>query len=286
MEFEKRFATEEACRDYLAHIRWPKGVRCSKCQSRELWSMSRSLYLCKKCRFQTSILTGTIFQDTKKPLRLWFRAMWHVTNQKNGASALGVQRILGLGSYPTAWKWLHKLRGVMVRPGRDRLSGPVEVDETYVGGYKRGRRGRGASGKTLVLVAVERHGRHMGRIRLKRIADASTESLVGAVKESIEPKSRVATDGWTGYGPLGRSGYRHRVVRQDFSIGENPLPLVHRVSSLLKRWLLGTHQGAVETPYLDYYLDEFTFRFNRRTSQHRGKLFYRLMQQVAQTTIC
>lgn len=206
--------------------------------------------------------------------------MWYVTNQKQGVSALGLQRVLGLGSYRTAWTWLHKLRRAMVRPGRDRLSGAIEVDETYIGGVKSGKRGRGAAGKTLVLIAAQEDGRRIGRIRLHRVADASAGSLEPAVEEMISSGSTVRTDDWNGYRGLMKQGYKHRVVREEAAVGENLLPLVNRVASLLKRWLLGTHQGAVKPSHLDYYLDEFTFRFNRRTSRSRGMLFYRLVQQA------
>jgi transposase-like protein len=235
MEFEKMFQTEEACRDYLLKMRWPDGIQCLNCQSKELWSMSRALYLCKKCRFQTSVLAATLFQGTKKPLRLWFRAMWYITNQKSGVSALGLQRVLGLGSYHTTWKWLHRFRRAMVRPDRDRLSGVVEVDETYLGGPRSGKRGRGAEGKALVVVAAEKHGDQIGRIRLKQVPDASSESLSNAVKEGVQPHTRVCTDGWGGYNSLNQFGYTHRIVRQETSVGENLLPRVNRVVSLLKR---------------------------------------------------
>ena len=225
---------------------------------------------------------GTIFQDTRKPLRLWFRAIWHVTSQKIGVSALGLQRVLGLPRYETTWTWLQKLRVAMVRPGRDRLSGIIEVDETYIGGEKPGKRGRGAGGKALVMVAAQENEGRIGRIRLCRVADASAESLSLAVQDTVEPGSMVRTDGWGGYGQLTSLGYAHAVVRGTSEVGENLLPLAHRAASLLKRWLLGTHQGAVRASHLDYYLDEFTFRFNRRTSGSRGKLFYRLVQQAVQ----
>jgi transposase-like protein len=168
----------------------------------------------------------------------------------------------------------------MVRPGRERLSDIVEVDEAYIGGKKPGKRGRGAAGKTLVVIAVEDKGNRLGRIRLRRVANASASSLIPAVRESVEPGSLVRTDGWSGYAPLPSEEYQHNVVRQDADVGDNLLPLANRVASLLKRWLVGTHQGAVRASHLDYYLDEFTFRFNRRTSQSRGKLFYRLVQQA------
>lgn len=280
LEFEKRFATEEACRQYLFDLRWPDGFRCPRCGHRVAWSTNRALYRCRLCDLQTSVIAGTIFQDTAKPLRLWFRAMWYVVSQKNGVSALGLQRVLGLGSYRTAWTWLHKLRTAMVRPGRDRLDGTVEVDETYIGGKRPGKRGRGASGKSLVVVAVEDKGEEFGRIRLARVADASAFSLIGAVRDCVERGSLIRTDGWSGYSGLSADGYLHKVVRQDSDVGDNLLPLVNRVVALLKRWIQGTHQGAVHPSHLDYYLDEFTFRFNRRTSRSRGKLFYRLVQQA------
>ena len=280
LEFEKRFANEEACQQYLFDLRWPDGFRCPRCGHNEAWSTSRALYRCRLCDFQTSVIAGTIFQDTAKPLRLWFRAMWYVVSQKNGVSALGLQRVLGLGSYRTAWTWLHKLRTAMVRPGRDRLAGTVEIDETYMGGKRPGKTGRGASGKTLVVVAVEDKGEGFGRIRLRRVVDASALSLTGAVRDCVEPGSVIRTDGWSGYWGLGADGYLHTVVRQDSDVGDNLLPLVNRVTALLRRWIQGTRQGAVHPSHLDYYLDEFTFRFNRRTSRSRGKLFYRLVQQA------
>jgi len=280
LDFEDRFATEGACREYLVQVRWPEGFRCPRCGHAAAWRTRRGLYRCSACDAQVSVTAGTVFQDTRKPLRLWFRAMWAVTSQKHGVSALGVQRVLGLKRYETVWTWLHKLRTAMVRPGRDRLSGTVEVDETYVGGAKPGKRGRGAAGKALVLIAVEDKGEEMGRIRLRRLADASADSLTSAVSDSVVPGSLVRTDGWRGYTALAPKGYRHDVARADGTVGEDPLPLVHRVASLLKRWLTGTHQGAVRASHLDYYLDEFTFRFNRRSSGSRGKLFYRLVQQA------
>lgn len=280
MEFEQKFSTEESCRDYLYRLRWPDGFRCPRCRHHEAWQIGQGLYECKNCHFQTSVTAGTIFQDTRKPLQLWFRAIWYVTNQKQGVSALGLQRVLGLGSYRTAWTWLHKLRHAMVRPGRDRLSGIVEVDETYIGGKRPGKRGRGAAGKALVVITAQEDGNRIGRIRLRRVMDASAKSLEPAVQECIEPGTVVRTDDWIGYARLQTLSYVHQVVRQESHVGENLLPLANRVASLLKRWLLGTHQGAIQLTHLDYYLDEFTFRFNRRRSRSRGKLFYRLVQQA------
>ena len=196
---------------------------------------------------------------------------------------LGLQRALGLGSYKTAWTWLHKLRRAMVRPGRDRLTGRVEVDETHWGAAEAGAWGRRKLNKVLIAVAVEQVGRRgLGRIRMRQIPDASADSLQGFVGEAITPGSLIHTDGWVGYDRLEQSGYGHRItfVKGQRESAADLLPRVHQVVSLLKRWLLGTHHGAVSFDHLDYYLDEFTFRFNRRTSRARGKLFYRLAQQA------
>ncbi len=280
VELRDWFASETACREYLQRLRWPDGVRCPDCASMKIWPMKPPFYRCSQCGYDFTITAGTLFADTHKPLRLWFEAIWYVTNQKLGASALGVQRVLGLGSYRTAWNWLHKLRRAMVRPGRDRLAGMVQTDETFIGGPQPGKRGRGAAGKSLVLITAQADGRKIGRIRMARIADASAGSLESAVQQAVEPGTRIQTDGWPGYSGLKALGYKHQVIRPATELGENLLPWVNRVASLLKRWLLGTHQGAVRPAHLDYYLDEFTFRFNRRTSRSRGLLFYRLMQQA------
>jgi len=285
LEFEARFATEESCRDYLFRLRWPDGFQCPRCGHPKAWPIGGVLFQCAACAYKASVTAGTIFQDTHQPLTLWFRAIWWVTSQKNGASALGLQRVLGLGSYKTAWSWLHKLRRAMVRPGRDRLSGRVEVDETYLGGPEEGMAGRRTENKALIVVAAQEDGKGIGRIRMRRVPDASADSLLPFVEASVEPGSVVHTDGWKAYQGLKGKGYTHEVtiLRRHKESASELLPRVHRVVSLLKRWLLGTHQGAVSHDYLDYYLDEFTFRFNRRTSHHRGKLFFRLVQQAVQT---
>ena len=262
-------------------LRWPEGFVCPRCQNCGGWPATRGRMICSACRYQASATAGTIFQATHKPLRMWFRAIWYVTSQKNGASAMSVQRTLGLGSYSTAWTWLHKLRRAMVRPGRDRLQGTAEVDETYWGSEEEGVIGRLTEDKALIIVAAEEDGKGIGRIRLRRIPDVTKTSLHGFIAEAIESGSTVRTDGLNAY--LGLKGYVHdRQVQRRQPEGEHLLPRVHRVVSLLKRWLLGTHQGAIGHEHLDYYLDEFTFRFNRRKSASRGKLFYRLLQQAVQ----
>jgi len=281
-EFEARFSRDEACREYLVSLRWPEGFRCPRCGGAKAWRVREALFECQDCGRQTSVTSGTIFHDLRRPLPMWFRAAWWVVGQKTGVSAVSLQRVLGLGSYQTAWTWLHKLRRAMVRPGRDRLSGRVEVDETFLGKREKGVRGRQTVKKALVAVAAQEAGRGMGRIRLRRIPDTTAHSLIPFVTDSVEPGSVVHTDGWQAYHSLEERGYRHEVtvLRRSKASASDLLPRVHRVVSLLERWLLGTHQGAVSHAHLDYYLDEFTFRFNRRTSRSRGKLFYRLLQQA------
>ena len=281
-EFDARFATEAACRAYLFQLRWPNGFQCPRCGGTRAWPVRTVRWQCAACGRQTSVTAGTIFQGTRLPLTTWFRAMWGVTSGKTGTSALTLQRELGLGSYQTAWAWLHKLRRAMVRPGRDRLSGEVEVDESFLGGIG-GAEGRSTATKALIVVAAEAVGPGLGRIRMRRIPNASAGRLTAFVQDAIAPGAEVHTDGWHGYDHLKANGYRHRItfLRGDAELAMEQLPRVHLVVSLLKRWLLGTHQGAVRQAHLDYYLDEFTFRFNRRRSRHRGKLFSRLVQQAA-----
>jgi len=282
-ELEASFSTEEACRAYLARLRWPSGFACPRCASRKAWPV-RGLWECAGCGCQTWVIAGTIFQDTRTPLTVWFRAMWWVTSQKNGASALGLQRVLGLKSYETAWTWLHKLRRAMVRPGRDLLTGRIEVDETYLGGVEVGVLGRQKEGKALIVVAAQEDGPGIGRIRMRQIPDASAESLFAFPRENVQPGAVIHTDGWRGYSDAPAQGFVHEVtkLKKYMEPASELLPRVHRVISLLKRWLMGTHQGAVSHKHLDYYLDEFTFRFNRRKSKSRGKLFFRLAQQAVE----
>jgi len=283
-EFDKWFSSENACLDYIAKLRWPKGFICPSCgiNTDKPSLMERGLFLCRECKRQTSITAGTLFHGSHKPLRTWFLAMWFVTSQKHGASALGLQRVLGLGSYNTAWNWLHKLRRAMVRHGRDQLSGAIEVDETYVGGIGTKVRGRGAKRKTIVAIAAEVRGRGPGRIRMAKVPDLSAPSLRGFVRDNVQKGAELRTDAWSGYNGIEVMGYKHIVI--NISDSGDPahvvMPRVHRVASLLDRWWLGIHQGAIRPSHLDYYLDEFTFRFNRRTSKARGLLFFRLMEQA------
>ena len=287
-EFLEWFADEPACRRYLVRCRWPQGFVCGHCGGKaELWTTARGYLHCRQCGSEISVTAGTIFDRTRTPLRTWFAAMWFVISQKDGASALGLKRVFGLGSYQTAWAWLHKLRRAMISPGRDRIHGRVEVDETYMGGSKMGgKRGRGSAGKEIVVIAVEVHSpKGFGRVRMRRVPDVSGSSLVPFVCDVVEKGSEIMTDGWGGYNQLSQCGYRHK--RVILSGSGDPthvsMPGVHRIAALVKRWLMSTHQGSVSGKHLDYYLDEYTFRFNRRTSLSRGLLFFRLMEQAMMT---
>lgn len=297
-EFQSQFVDEQDCINYLIQVRWPDGYVCPFCGAKEsFWFTERYLLKCSKCRRRHSILSDTVFQGTHTPLLAWFRIMWHICLQKNGYSALSIQRSLGI-SYPTAWLCLHKLRKAMVHNDQDLLSGEVEVDECYVGGVCKGRRGRGGDGKSIVMVAAEKRilpktGRTVfGRIRLRCISNVSSEVLCGTIKELIAPGSTICTDGWKGYKRLQSEGYCHIVFRQSTKKDKTPfesdiqvnddssLPLCHRVISLLNRWILGTLQGSIGKDHVQDYLNEFTFRFNRRSSKYRGKLFWRLVQMT------
>jgi transposase-like protein len=288
-EFVRQFSTEEQCRDYLYNLRWPDGFVCPRCGSKEYRAIGSKLHECKSCKRQTSVISGTIFQDTRNPLKTWFTAIWWITTQKYGASAEGLQQVLGLGSYETAWTWLHKIRKAMVRSDRTKLSGTIEVDETYIGGEEHSASsGRGTGNKVLVAIAVELKETSKSsktglkipcRVRLRVIDDASASSIKPFVTDNIEKGSEVVTDGWSGYTFLDKSGYKRTIYVQSKakSVGEM-LPHVHLVISLVKRWLLGTHQGAVSEKHMQAYLEEYTFRFNRRNAAQRGLLFYRLLE--------
>ncbi len=281
LEFERKFRTEDDCRRYLAKIRWPYGFRCPQCGLDRAWRIGDKLWQCQNCNAMVSITAGTIFHRSHLPLRLWFRAIWWFTNQKTGVSALGMQHTLGLGSYHSAWACLHKLRRAMVRPNREHLTTAVEVDDIFVGGRTHVP-GRTPGSKAVVVVAVEIRGEGMGRVRLKQIPEPTKEHLVHFVKEVVAPGAVVITDGWESYNGVARQGYIHqpRTIHKTGRTGSQVLPRVHRVAALLKRWLLGVYQGRVSWDHLDHYLEEFAFRFNRRSSRHRGQLFYRLLQQA------
>lgn len=284
-EFQAWFATDADCLDYLEWLRWPEGFVCPRCEHAGGWAVADGRYKCASCGVRTSVTAGTLFDRRRTPLTVWFTACWMFATQKDGISAQSLQRSLEIGSYVTAWAMLHRLRSVLVRPGRDRLAGTVEVDETYIGGEEPGLRGGRAKGKkALVGIAVEvTEPRGLGRCRMTILRDGSATSLHPFVTGHVEPGARIITDGWMGYRGIDKLGYTHepRSQRAARARGHDPgelLPAVHRVASLAKRWLLGTHQGSVGETHLQSYLDEFVFRFNRRRSRSRGLVFYRLIE--------
>ena len=283
-EFLEWFQSEEDCIEYIWQIRWPNGFKCPKCHKNKIWKRSRGLFRCSNCGYDISITTGTIFENSRKPLRLWFHVMWLMMAQKTGVSAKNLKEFMGFGSYQTIWGWLHKLRSVMVWPDREQLNGSVEVDDTYIGGEEKERKGRGVQNKVTVVIAVEgvEDKEKLGRVRFRCIDDASSENLIPFICENVMPGSKVITDGWSGYKALSNEDFIHEVrnIKKSGKQASDLLPNVHLVVTLLKRWLRGTHQGAVRGSHLEDYLNEFAFRFNRRMSSHRGKLFYRLMQQA------
>ena len=276
-EFQAWFRSDADCLDYLEWLRWPDGFMCPGCGHTGRWRLGDGRLRCAGCGVRTSVTAGTIFDRTRTPLTVWFTACWLFATLKNGVSALSLQRALEIGSYQTAWAILHRLRSVLVRPGRDRLAGTVEVDETYMGGEEPGLRGGRARGKKVLTgIAVEIHQpKGIGRCRMAPLADVSAASLHPFVADHVEPGATVITDAWQGYHGIAVLGYAHerRSQRAARALGDDPvqlLPAVHRVASLAKRWLLGTHQGSVDEAHLPAYLDEFVFRFNRRRSRSRG----------------
>ena len=284
VEFDRRFYSEVACFEYLFQLRWPEGFSCSRCGHTRYWTSSRGLYLCRHCEHQQSVTAGTIFHGTRKPLTLWFKALWWFSTRKNGVNATALQALLGLRSYHTAWCWLQKLRTCTVFPDRSRLSGSVEVDECFFGGAHSGKRGRGAEHKCKIAVAVERKGRKLGRLRMQVIECCSANELTPFVKANVTIGSQVTTDGWGAYSGLENEGYSHKAIIQSKTADkESVLPGVHLVTSLVKRVMLGTFQRQFEPQYLQRYLDEYVFRFNRRNCRSVGKRFWRIMQQAAQS---
>lgn len=284
-EFQSWFRTDADCSDYLEWLRWPAGFVCPVCGHNTGWRLSDARFKCGGCAGRTSVTAGTIFDRTRTPLTVWFNACWLFASGKDGISALSLKRTLEIGSYQTAWAMLHRLRSVLVRPGRERLTGVVEVDETYIGGQEAGLPGGRAKGKKVLTgIAVEiKEPKGYGRCRMAPLSDASSASLHSFVTDHVEPGSTVITDGWQGYQGLSRRGYCHEPHSQSAARarGEDPsklLPAVHRVASLSKRWLLGTHQGSVDNAHLPSYLNEFVFRFNRRHSRSRGMVFFRVLE--------
>ncbi len=279
------FPDNAACLAYLERLRWPEGFTCPACGQPGGWRTAKARWMCRACGRQSSVTAGTIFHQIRTPLSTWFAAIWFITSQKNGMSAQSLQRVLGFGSYETAWAWLQKLRRAMVRPERELLSGVVELDEVFIGNESRGRVG-GVKDHTAAMVAVESvPGRKLGRVRIEVAQRARSADILKFADRVIAKGALVKTDGASILRKLTDLGYEH----QAFVGVDSPepahvnLPGVHMIGSLLKRWLTGTLHYAVTQEHLAYYLDEYTFRFNRRTSTSRGLLFYRLLQQAVNT---
>lgn len=275
------FPDDAACVAYLEKLRWPGGFSCPTCAGEGYWRTSRGLLMCTGCGRKTSVTAGTIFHRTRTPLSTWFAAIWFITSQKNGISAQGLQRVLGFGSYETAWAWMHKLRRAMVRPDRELLSGEVELDEIFLGGRATGRLGASTS-KVPVMVAVERRERgRLGRVRMEVAERPNSNAILDFARSTIAAGSTIHTDGSLFFRKLPALGFQHQhIAGYKAADLDTVMPGVHLISSLVKRWLTGTLHYAASRPHLDYYLDEFTFRFNRRRSAKRGLLFYRLLQQA------
>ena len=282
-EFRSWFPDDAACVEYLAKLRWPNGFSCPRCGDGHNWRTGSGLWMCGRCGLKTSATAGTIFHRSHTPLSTWFAAVWFVTSQKNGVSARGLQDVLGFGSYETAWAWLHKLRRAMVRPERELLDGVVELDQSFLGGTSTGKQG-GSSDKAPITIAVERiHGR-LGRVRLQLADKPGGLDMIDFACEVIAPGATIHTDGARMFTRLTAKGYTHHGTPGSTAADpDTVMPGPHLVSSLLKRWTAGTLHYRVSDQHLPYYLDEFTFRFNRRNSKARGMLFYRLLQQAVDT---
>lgn len=289
-QFIDWFHNDQLCRNYIYKIRWPNGFICPRCHVKETpYKLKNNTLKCAICRKETSITSGTIFNKTRTSLTDWFGAIWYITNQKNGVSALGVHRLLGFGSYQTSWTLLHKLRTAMVNPERDKLSGLVEVDETFIGGVvpRKKSKNHSSKSKSIVLVAVELlEPKGFGRVRFRHVSAANKENISQFILDVVKPGSVIYSDGSPVYNCVNENGFaHHKTVHLGSDIAAHTtMPGVHRVASLLKRWLLGAYQGAIQEKQLEYYLDEYAFRFNRRKSKSRGLLFYRLLEQAVITT--
>lgn len=271
LEFEERFGTEEACRAYLATCRWNGRPRCRHCDSDRLWvERGGALYECAQCGHQMSLTSGTLFHGTRKPLKLWFRAIWEVCVHRHGISAADLQRILGFGSYQTAWTWLHRIRRAMVRENREKLTGGMQVDETFVGGK--------GSDKEAVLVAAEEGG----RVRLVHVPGNHEECIEHAVDTEIGTQASVKTDGHAAYNARTLDGREHeaKVQSAEEKSDDDHVQLCHWTAAGLKRWLLGTHHGAVSAKHLQSYLDEHAFRYNRRRTKGVGRLVARCLETM------
>jgi hypothetical protein len=290
-EFTRRFASETDCERFLYAVRYPEGFECPRCGVTRGWRLDGQRLIECTHGHKLSLTAGTVLHGTRQRLLTWFHGAYLISTLTPGISALQFQRQLGIRRYQTAFELLHKIRSVLVAPGRERLKAEVEVDETFVGGKDAETDGRGGD-KVLVVGAVElvavrrpsgaRHTRS-GRLRLAAVPDASADSLAGFVEAEVARGAIVHTDGWDGYRRLQRSGYDHRRLVQGKGRDANHgLPHIHRVFANLKAWLHGTHHGRIEPHYLQAYLNEYTFRFNRRF--WRGPAFLRALMLMVEPT--
>jgi len=271
-EFERRFATEEDCRAYWIKARWGGKPACARCGSTYVWPIrGGTTFECRECDHQTSLTSGTLLEKTHKPLKMWFRAVFEISTRRTGISAKDLQRIMGFGSYKTAWAWLHKLRAALVRPEREPLGPFVQMDEALVGG-------KGGPHKELVLVAAEADG----RVRLAHAETNDKATLRRFADGQIASDARVVTDGLASYDSdsLGDRTYERIVQTKAERREGDALQVCHWTISLLKRWLLGTHAGAVGPKHLQAYLDEFAFRHNRRKTNGVGRIAARVIEQL------
>jgi len=270
--FEARFATEEDCRAYWIMARWGGKPACAKCESTHVWTIRQgTTFECAGCGHQTSLTSGTVLEKTRKPLKTWFRAIFEISTRRTGISAKDLQRIMGFGSYKTAWTWLHKLRAAMVRPQREALGPFVQMDEALVGG-------KGGPHKELVLVAAEANG----RVRLAHADNNDEDTLKAFASGQVATDAQVVTDGHAGYNEtsLGERPHEPKVQTKAERRENDTLQSCHWTISLLKRWLLGTHAGAVKPKHLQAYLDEYVFRHNRRKTNGVGRVAARVIESL------
>ena len=285
LEFHEQFSNEEACEAYLFNIKWKSGFICKKCSHTKYWKGKKSLYICQKCEHQHSLKAGTIMQKSKKSIKTWLTAIWLFTSSKRGVNAKDLERQLGV-SYPTAWLWHKKLSSSSLNIERSKLSGEVEVDEFYLGGKHEGKQGRGSENKLKIVIAVEKRKfensskQYVERIRLKEVESCSAEELTKFVKENISLDADIKTDKWSGYNKLKEHGYQH--IAKKILDYNSDFKGLHNTVSLIKRWILGTLQGKISQKHIQKYLEEFTYRFNRKHLRI-GFKFNRLLEFVTIT---
>ena len=280
-EFRIKFSTEENCLDYLAKLRWPNGFVCPKCQNQESYRQAeRGFYRCKACDNKVSVIAGTVFHSTNLRLTDWFWAIYRMAQDKKGFSAMQLMKEIDV-AYPTAWSVLHKIRCAMEeRDKQYHIKGRIELDDAYLGGKSKGKRGRGAEGKVPILVAVEkrqtRNGTKPGYVAIRIVKSLSSVEVKDFVDSKIVPWSIIETDALSVYGILDDLDFVHESFVTENGIKAKELfPWVHLVIGNLKRFILGTHHHA-DPKYLRLYVSEYCYRLNRRF--HEDDLFEHLLK--------